>query len=62
MTSPYEDFAESFTAFLWHNDAFKAMTTSSPILAKKYFYLYTLLQGFSFEKDTVHGKKIREHP
>ncbi len=58
MSSPYEDFSESFNAFLRHNDAFKAMSQNSPALAQKYNYLYNLLKGFSFSNDIKNKNKV----
>lgn len=62
MSSPYEDFAESFNAFLWHNEAFKTMAKSSTTLAKKYIYMHKLLQWFSFAEDTKNKSKIIQQP
>jgi hypothetical protein len=38
MTNKYEDFAESFTYYVLHNDDFKNKSTKSKILKKKYDY------------------------
>ncbi len=62
MNSPYEDFAESFNTFLWHNEAFKTMAKSSTTLAKKYIYMHKLLQWFSFAEDTKNKSKIIQQP
>jgi hypothetical protein len=36
MTNKYEDFAESFTYYILHNDDFLKKTKQSDILLKKY--------------------------
>lgn len=62
MSSPYEDFAESFNAFLWHNDAFKAMAQTSTPLAKKYIYMHKMLKWFSFSNDSKNKNKVIQQP
>lgn len=44
MTSPYEDFSESFNMYLWHNSAFKLWTQNSPILLQKYNYMHNIFK------------------
>jgi len=39
MSDPFEDFAESFIAYVLHGDDFRALTKESRILAKKYDFL-----------------------
>lgn len=62
MSSPYEDFAESFNAFLWHNDTFKAMAQTSQTLAEKYVYMHKMLKWFSFSNDSKNKNKVIQQP
>jgi hypothetical protein len=39
MTSKYEDFAEAFTFFIFHNEEFVRRAAKDPILAQKYDFL-----------------------
>jgi len=43
MTNKYEDFAESFTYFILHNEDFLAKTSKSELLKKKYNYFIKYL-------------------
>ncbi len=55
MTNKYEDFAESFAMYMFHNEIFKARTIKSSILQKKYEFfkdeVFTSreFEGTSFE-------------
>jgi hypothetical protein len=52
MTSPFEDFAESYDFYLLHGAQFKAMAKSNARLRRKYAYL----------RDKVfHGKEFQNH-
>lgn len=62
MTSPYEDFAESWNMFLWHNTAFKVMAKESPQLAAKYQFFADIFGTFSFAKDVQNAKKVIGQP
>jgi len=58
LTNKYEDFAESFTFFVFHNDTFKARAQKSIALAAKYDFLHEQVfgdnsfTGLDFMKDT----------
>ena len=43
MTNKYEDFAESFTYYVLHNDDFLRKTLESTVMSKKYDFFNTLL-------------------
>lgn len=51
MTTPYEDFSESFNMYLRHQDVFRAMANSSENLQKKYNYIKSLLWNNFFQTD-----------
>ncbi|MEI7477584.1 MAG: hypothetical protein WCJ81_03560 [bacterium] len=57
MTSPFEDFAESFALFLHHNALFRRMAEQSPSLQKKYTYVANLTHNFYFNEDTANIRK-----
>jgi hypothetical protein len=49
MTNKYEDFAESFTYFVLHNEDFLYKTQDSQVLKKKYDFFNTyLFRDFEF--------------
>jgi len=49
MTDPFEDFAETYTYYVLHNEDFKALTASSPKLYAKYrFMKYRVFDGTEF--------------
>jgi hypothetical protein len=52
MTDPFEDFAETYTYYVLHNNDFKALTASSPDLYAKYrFMKYRVFNGVEFNTD-----------
>lgn len=51
MTTPYEDFSESFNMYLRHHDVFRAMALQSEKLQKKYNYVQSLVGGYFFQAD-----------
>jgi hypothetical protein len=62
MTSPYEDFAESFNMFLWHHDVFAAMARSSDVIQKKFSYINALTKWFYFEADSAGLARFIQNP
>jgi hypothetical protein len=62
MTSPYEDFAESWNMFLRHNTVFKAMSKDSEQLTTKYRFFEKILSWFSFANDIQNAKKVLSQP
>lgn len=49
MTDPFEDFAETYTYYVLHNEDFKALTASSPDIYAKYrFMKYRVFNGTEF--------------
>jgi hypothetical protein len=57
-TNQYEDFAEAFTMYIFHNKEFAKRAEKNPILAKKYAYLTTYIFGdmflwTSYEQDDI---------
>lgn len=57
MSSPYEDFAESFTMFMWHNDLFKQWAQESPSLAAKYRFISDLTNGKFLSAGSLPSQK-----
>jgi hypothetical protein len=60
-TNQYEDFAESFTMYVFHNKEFLKRAQTSTFLQKKYTFLRTSVFGDAFlgsayEKDAVPKK------
>lgn len=59
LTNKYEDFAESFAFYVFHNDEFRKRATKSQALALKYNFLAEKVfvsaefQGTSFEKQSI---------
>lgn len=45
MSNPFEDFAECFNLYLNHNKFFKYIAKKDDVLAQKYNFIATLLQG-----------------
>lgn len=58
MTNKYEDFAESFTYFVFHNEDFATRSKSNPLLAKKYAFL----QKYVFPGEEFNGTKFGSGP
>lgn len=54
MSSPYEDFAEAFTMYIWHNEVFKQRAAWSTVLQKKYNFMHNLTQGQSLSNSTTN--------
>ncbi|MBN2087601.1 putative zinc-binding metallopeptidase [Candidatus Peregrinibacteria bacterium] len=49
MSDPFEDFAETYTYYVLHNEDFKALSASSPSLEAKYrFMKYNVFNGQEF--------------
>ncbi len=48
-TNQYEDFAESFAMYVFHNSAFKARASKQPYLQKKYDFLHEKVFGEYFQ-------------
>jgi hypothetical protein len=49
MSDPFEDFAETYTYYVLHNEDFKALVSSSPNLYAKYrFMKYRVFDGVEF--------------
>lgn len=63
MTNKYEDFAESFTYFVLHNEDFLYKTIESDILKKKYdFFTKYVFRDFEFMwTDFSNGIKIKSY-
>jgi hypothetical protein len=63
MTNKYEDFAESFTYYILHNDDFVVKAQESLILKKKYdFFSIFLFKKWEFkETDFSVGNKVRDY-
>jgi len=63
MTNKYEDFAESFTYFILHNNDFKKKTLKSDILSKKYDFFSRVIFKNNIFKDTdfSEGNKILDY-
>lgn len=62
MSSPYEDFAETFALYMWYNDLFKQRTASSPILKKKYEFMDQLTQKRNLSASKTPQKTITRRP
>ena len=57
MSDPFEDFAETYTYYVLHNEDFKALVSSSPKLYAKYrFMKYRVFNGIEF--NTGDGEVI----
>lgn len=54
MSSPYEDFAEAFTMYIWHNEIFKQWAAWSTVLQKKYDFMHNLTQGQTLWNSTTN--------
>ena len=63
MTNKYEDFAESFTYYILHNDDFLYKTKKSIVLKNKYnFFKKYVFRDFDFEwTDFSKNNKIKEY-
>ena len=60
-SNQYEDFAESFAMYVFHNKAFRERAVKDSLLQKKYDFLHSyvfgeLFLGSSYEKDVVPAK------
>lgn len=58
MTNKYEDFAESFTYFVFHNEDFVVRAKSNPLLAKKYAFF----RKYVFPENEFEGTKFGSAP
>lgn len=56
-TNQYEDFAESFAFYVFHNRAFQERASKNTILQKKYDFLHTYVFGDAFQ-DTAYEKDV----
>lgn len=62
MTNKYEDFAESWTMFLFHNETFKARALKNPILQKKYdFFSEKVFKEREFEGTSFELKPLEAY-
>lgn len=63
MTNKYEDFAESFTYYVLHNEDFKNKAIKSEILKKKYdyFWKYLFKNNEFVSIDFWRGEKIKDY-
>ncbi len=60
-SNQYEDFAESFAMYIFHNKVFQARAEKNSFLQKKYNFLHTyvfgdLFMNSAYEKDPVPSK------
>lgn len=60
-TNQYEDFAESFAFYVFHNRAFQDRAAKNSLLQQKYDFLHTYVfgdsfQGTAYEKDVIPSK------
>lgn len=66
MSNPYEDFAESFNMYIWHNDTFRAMTSWSEKLQKKYNFIqsiiWSLILGTDWKNVTTVNANAKRRP
>lgn len=61
MTNPFEDFAECFNLYINNQSFFKFIATKDKILAKKYNFIASLLQGKYREKNTQAIALLKEN-
>lgn len=61
MTDPFEDFSECFNLYINNQSFFKFIASKSKILAKKYNFIATLLQGKYMEKNTEAISLVKEN-
>jgi hypothetical protein len=62
MTNPYEDFAETFNMYLWHQDVFREMMATSPVLQKKYAFMQKIMWNFFFSADADNVYNVTKNP
>ena len=58
MTNKYEDFAESYTFYVFHNESFAARAATDSILARKYAFFESKV----FEKNEFVGTSFESVP
>lgn len=58
LTNKYEDFAESFTFYVFHNDEFKARAIKNLMIARKYnfFKKYVFINSEFANTNFEYGK------
>lgn len=62
MTNQYEDFAESFTYYVFQNDEFKNKSLNSPILFNKYtFFSEYIFQNNEFKNTNFSLDRVRDY-
>lgn len=57
-TNQYEDFAESFTMYVFHNAAFRARASKQESLQKKYDFLHQKVFGDYFQNSAYEISPI----
>lgn len=58
MTNKYEDFAESYTFYVFHNESFAARAATDSILARKYAFFESKV----FDKSEFVGTSFESVP
>jgi len=60
MSSPFEDFAESYLFYRLHGDTFRRFAQNSAPLRKKYYFMKTqVFSGIEFQKNNQNSKIMK---
>jgi hypothetical protein len=59
MSNPYEDFAESFNMYMWHQDVFVAMAQNSSMLQQKLHIIESLVGTSILWYDAKNTSQVR---
>jgi hypothetical protein len=62
MTDPFEDFAESFNAYMNHFLYFKYLALNNYVLKMKFDFIDRYFNGFHFFDDKENLEKIKQKP
>ena len=62
MTDPFEDFAESFNAYMNHYLYFKYLALNNYVLKMKFDFIDRYFNGFHFFDDKEHFEKVKQKP
>jgi hypothetical protein len=62
MSSPFEDFAETYSAYRTSGSYFRCLGAESSVLRRKYWYMYNLFDGKQFQTEKEGFEMVTDCP